>query len=97
MLAVVSGIARQVQGAAACLSESDRDAVNDAIQVAEKSAQEGHVDQRALELAESAKKASEHARNGNQPNAAHAAMCASEAAATVHLVLNRQELILAAE
>ena len=52
MVAVASRIARQVQGAAACLSESDRDAVNDAIQAAEKSAQDGHIDERALELAE---------------------------------------------
>jgi hypothetical protein len=97
IVAVISRIARQVQGAAAWLSQEDRDAVNKAIQVAERSAQEGHVGERALELAENAKRASEHARNTNQPKAVHAAICASEAAVAAHCAMNKQELIHAAE
>jgi hypothetical protein len=97
MVAVASRIARQVQGAAACLSKSDGDAVNDAIQVAEKSAQHGHVGERALELAELAKIAWERALSANEPKAAHAALAASETAAAAHSAMSRQELIRAAE
>jgi len=100
IVAVLSRIARHVQGAVASRLELQRDAVDavdTAIQVAEESARYGRADERASDLAENARRVAEDASNDNQPKASYAALCAAEVARAVALTSNRQELVLAAE
>lgn len=97
IVASVSQIARQVQGAVAVRPELQCEAVDAAIQMAEESARYGRADERASELADKARKVAEEASNDNQPNASHAAVCAAEAARMVSLTTDRQGLVFTAQ
>lgn len=98
IVAIVSRIARHVQGAVADRKdESERSAVNDAIQVAEESAQKAKASDRAKETSSRAQDVSDASLRDNQPKAAHAAFLAAEAAAAVTVVESKHELIALAQ
>jgi hypothetical protein len=103
VVAVVSRIARHVQGAVARQGavepppRSELIAVDDAIQAAEESARCGRANDGALELARKARKVAEDAGNKNQPKACRAALCAADAARAVSLTTDRQELVFTAQ
>jgi len=94
IVAVLSRIARIVQHFAE--KRSDREAVNDAIEVAEKAARFGHVDARAVEAADKARLVQVDAKKAGDNKAAVAACCAAEAALAVQLATDRATLLEAA-
>ena len=93
IVALVSRVARHVQGAIQDRSESDRTVVNAAIQVAEDSARRGCIDGHASALSHSAREVAENAKKDGRPKASHAAFCASEAATAVCVAMERHELV----
>jgi len=95
IVAVLSRVARLIQHFAE--DTADREAINDAIQLAEVAARSGYGEPRALDVANAAHRASEVAAKSNDPKAAIVAFCAAEAARTVHLCTDRPSLLQAAE
>ncbi len=98
IVAIASRIARLVQGAATCRKgESERSAINAAIQVAEESARNALTSERAQEISLTARNVADAAERDKQPRASVAARCAAEAATAAVVVENKHELIAAAE
>lgn len=97
IVAILSRIARFVQHFAEKRPRPDREALNDAIQVAEEAARRALADPSASEFADKARRAGEDATKHGDPRAAVAAFCAADAAMAVRLSTDRPNLLEAAE
>ncbi len=95
IVAVLSRIARLIQHFAE--HSADREAINDAIQLAEDAARCGHGEPRALEAANAADRAGEAATNNSDPKPATAAFCAAEAATAVYFCADKPSLLQTTE
>lgn len=95
VVGVLSRIARIVQHFAE--NRLDREATNDAIQVAEDAARRGLADSRAAECADAARRAYEDAAKDGDSRAAVAAFCAAQAAMAIQFSTDKTRLLEVAE